>query len=40
MNRILEGLEGVVVLMDDVLVFGSTKEEHDTRLNTVLKCLE
>ena len=40
MNRILEGLEGVVVLMDDVLVFGSTKEQHDTRLMTVLKRLE
>ena len=40
MNRILEGMEGVVVLMDDVLVFASTKEEHDIRLSTVLKRLE
>ena len=40
MNKILEGLEGVVVLMDDVLVYGSSKEEHDTRLMTVLKQLE
>ena len=40
MSRILERLEGVVVLMDDVLVFGSTKEEHDTRLMEVLKRLE
>ena len=30
MYRILEGLEGVVVQMDNVFVFGSTKEEHDT----------
>ena len=40
MSRILERLEGVVVLMDDVLDFGSTKEEHDTRLMKVLKRLE
>lgn len=40
MSRILEGLEGVVVLMDNVLVFGSTKEEHDIRLNAVLTQLE
>ena len=40
MSRILEGLEGVVVLMDDVLVFGSTREEHDTRLTAVVKRLE
>ena len=37
MSKILEGLEGVVVLMDDVLVYGSSKEEH---LMTVLKQLE
>ena len=40
MSRILEGLEGVVVLMNDVLVFGSTREEHDTRLTAVVKRLE
>ncbi len=27
-SRILEGLDGVLCLMDDVLVFGSNKEEH------------
>ena len=36
MSRILEGLAGVLVLMDDVLVFGTTKEEHDSRLTAVL----
>ena len=30
MNQMLEGLEGVVCLVDDVLVFGSNREEHDT----------
>ena len=28
-NKIIEGLKGVVCQMDDVLVFGSTQEEHD-----------
>ena len=36
MSRILSGLEGVVCLMDDVLVFGSTQEQHKQRLNEVL----
>ena len=29
-------MEGVVCLIDDVLVFGATKEEHDARLTQVL----
>ncbi len=28
MNKLLEGLSGVVCLVDDVLVFGTTEEEH------------
>ena len=32
MNKILEGLTGVVCMMDDILVVGKSKEEHDTRL--------
>ena len=32
MNKIIEGLKGVVCQMDDMLVFGSTQEEHDQRL--------
>ena len=36
---ILEGLEGMVCLMDDVLTFGSNKDEHDTRLRAVLQRL-
>ena len=39
-NHILEGLEGVVCQMDDILVFGKDKEEHDRRLVQVLKRLE
>lgn len=32
MNRILEGLDGVVCLIDDILVFGKDQDEHDKRL--------
>ena len=33
----LEGLDGVLVYMDDILVFGATIDEHDRRLNSVLQ---
>lgn len=31
-----EGLDGVVALVDDLLVFGQTREEHDRNLRKVL----
>ena len=37
MNKILDGLKGVVCLMDDVLVFGSNQAEHDQRLIVTLE---
>ena len=37
MNDILTGLDGVLCHMDDVLIFGRTAVEHDTRLKEVLK---
>lgn len=37
MSKMLEGLEGVVVQIDDVLVHGHTNEEHNERLHAVLK---
>ena len=40
MSQILTGLEGVVCQMDDVLVFGINKTEHDSRLLSVLKRIE
>ena len=40
MNSILAGLEGVVCLMDDVLMFGKDKEEHNVRLTTVLQRIQ
>lgn len=32
MSHILSGLDGVLCLMDDALVFGKDKKEHDERL--------
>ena len=37
MSILLEGLSGVVCLMDDVLVVGSNQQEHDERLVKVLE---
>ena len=39
-NLILEGLEGVVCQIDDILVFGKDQEEHQRRLAKVLERLE
>ena len=36
MQEVLHGLQGVVCLMDDVLVHGKTQSEHDQCLNAVL----
>lgn len=32
MGRLLEGLSGILCLMGDVIVFGSSQKEHDARL--------
>lgn len=34
---LLEGLDGVLCLIDDVLIFGESKAQHDTRLHAVLQ---
>jgi len=36
MSKVLTGLEVVVCLIDDVLVYGNTEEEHDQRLKDAL----
>jgi anti-sigma28 factor (negative regulator of flagellin synthesis) len=36
----LAGIPGVLVYIDDILIWGRTKEEHDERLRMVLKRLE
>ena len=37
MSEILAGLEGVVCMVDDVLVHGRTQEEHDQRLDAAME---
>ena len=40
MTKLLEGLEGFVCLIDDILIHGRSQEEHDSRLRAVLERLE
>ena len=40
MSTALEGLEGVVCLMDDILIHGKTREEHDKRVLATLERLQ
>lgn len=40
MNKILGDRKGVVCMMDDILVVGRTKVEHDRRLEEVLAAIE
>ena len=40
MSEILQDVDGAVCLMDDILVHGKSKEEHDQRLFTVLQRLQ
>ena len=36
MSTLLHGLEGTEVIMDDILIYGKTREEHNTRLKKTL----
>ena len=36
MSQILEGLDGVICMMDDILIYGCTQAEHDSHLMSVL----
>ena len=40
MAEVIEGLEGVVCHIDDLLVWGRDQDEHDTRLHAVLQRVE
>lgn len=37
MDEMLEGIDGAVAIVDDILVYGSTIEEHDQHLKAVLE---
>ena len=36
-SEILQGVDGVICLIDDSLVYGKTQEDHDKRLTVVLQ---
>ena len=40
MSAVLEGTEGTLYQLDDILVFGTTLEEHDKHLEVAMKKLE
>ena len=40
MSTLLKDHEGVVVVMDDILVYGATTKEHNRSLNAVLKTIK
>lgn len=37
MDTLVAGLEGVIVYLDDAMVWGSTQEHHDFRLKCLLE---
>ena len=37
MDEAFENIPGIVVIVDDILVFGKTREEHDKNLRAVLQ---
>ena len=40
MSAILEGIDGVLCQMDDILVFGTTQKQHDERIREMLRRLQ
>ena len=40
MSTIVDGLVGVLCLMDDILIFGKDQKEHDTRLTAALERIQ
>ena len=39
MSLLLDGLQGVLCDMDDILAFRQSYEQHDARLDSILNCL-
>ena len=37
MTQIFQGIEGIEVVVDDIMVHGSTKSEHDERVGRILE---
>ena len=38
MSDMFEDIEGVEVIVDDMLIWGETEAQHDKRLRKVLEC--
>jgi hypothetical protein len=38
-TELLRNLQGTEAIIDDILINGTSKEEHDTRLNSVLQTI-
>lgn len=38
-STLLQGLEGTVLVMDNILIYESSKEEHDCHLDAVLRTI-
>ena len=39
MSSLLEGLQEVLCVMDNILIFRQSQEQHDNRFNAVVECL-
>lgn len=39
MSQTFEDLEGVEVIVDDILIWGENEQQHDKRLEKVLQCI-
>ena len=40
MNEVLSGVKDAKEIMDDILIYGKTREEHNQVLNTVMEKVE
>lgn len=40
MSTLLKDHDGVVVVMDDILVYGAARKEHNSRIDAVLKTIK
>ena len=40
MHKVLEDLPGVLCMMDDIIIFGESSEEHDARMRAIFRLLE
>lgn len=39
MSQTFEDLEGVEVIVDDILIWGENEQQHDKRLEKIIQCI-